>query len=61
MNALEKIGLQKLLEELHSTLERCHEANVNRMEHERVFIKGGIERAIKIAKALDENNTKHNE
>jgi len=40
---------------LYSALDRCHEKNEERMQHERIFIKGDIERAIKVVRALEEN------
>lgn len=55
MNQLEKLGMEKLLEHLYAALERCHEKNEERMRHERIFIKSDIERAIKVAKAIEEN------
>jgi len=55
MNDLEKLGIENLMKHLYSALDRCHEKNENRMQHERIFVKGDIERAIKVAKALQEN------
>jgi hypothetical protein len=56
MNNLEKIAIAKLKEELYSAMDRCHEKNSERMQHERIFILGDVKRAIDIVNALEENS-----
>jgi len=55
MNGLEKLALEKLRCELISANDRCHESNAERFQHERIFVKGDIGRALDIVKALLEN------
>ena len=59
MNALEKIGIEKLREHLSSALVRCDEKNHDRMQNERIFLEGDLKRAFEVIRALEENSEQH--
>ena len=56
MNALEKIGIEKLRVYLSSALVRCDVKNQDRMQHERIFLEGDLRGAFEVVKALEDNS-----
>jgi len=56
MNRLELIGLEKLREHINNASGRVQDKEEGRQEHLRIFIKGDLEGALYVLKALEENN-----
>lgn len=56
MNALEGVAIDKVRGIIFSIIDRCHEKNEHRMEHERTFIRSDANDALELINALQEND-----
>lgn len=56
MNRLEALAIEKIRDDVFSIIDRCHEKNAGRLEHERMYIIADAKRLLEKVNALIEND-----